>query len=104
MAAAAEPPGKAPPRNALLAGGQFLQIPGPNPILTPGPEGAWDDEIIEASDAFKDFGTYYLYYHGNGGRGYRLGVATSTHPLGPFAKHGAEPILAVRPTSPVLWS
>ena len=95
-AVAAEPPAKTGPRrNGMLEPGLFIQIPGPNPILTPGPDGAWDDEIIEASDAFKNFSTYYLYYHGNGGRGYRLGVATSRHPLGPFKKHGEEPILAL---------
>ena len=90
---AAEPPAKAPARNALLEPGRFIQIPGPNPILTPGPEGAWDGDIVEASDAFKDFGTYYLYYHGNGGRGYQLGVATASDPLGPFKKHGSQPVL-----------
>ncbi len=95
MVSAAEPLAKPRPRNALLDPGRFIQIPGPNPILTPGPEGSWDDEIIEASDAFKDFGKYYLYYHGNGGSGYRLGVATASHPLGPFKKHGDKPILTV---------
>ncbi len=94
---AAEPPAKGRPRNALIEPGRFIQIPGPNPILTPGTEGSWDDELIEASDAFKDFGKYYLYYHGNGGRGYRLGVATASHPLGPFKKHGDKPILTVGP-------
>jgi len=95
--AAAEAHDEVRPRNAFLEPGAFLQIPGPNPILTPGPEGAWDDQIIEASDAFKDFGTYYLYYHGNGGSGYRLGVATASRPLGPFTKHGKGPILTVGP-------
>ena len=97
MACAAGQPAKAPGRNALLEPGRFIQIPGPNPIVTPGPKGAWDGEIVEAADAFKDFGTYYLYYHGNGGRGYQLGVATASHPLGPFTKHGDEPILARGP-------
>ena len=92
---AAGPPAKTSPRNGMLEPERFIRIPGPNPILTPGPEGAWDDEIIEASDAFKNFSTYYLYYHGNGGQGYQLGVATSRHPLGPFKKHGDKPILAL---------
>ncbi len=87
----------AEPRNALLEPGTLIQIPGPNPIVTPGPEGSWDGEIVEASDAFKDFGTYYLYYHGNGGRGYQLGVATASHPLGPFKKHGDKPLLMLGP-------
>ncbi len=97
MALAADPPAGMPIRNALLDPSRFIQIPGPNPILTPGPEGAWDDEIIEASDAFKDFDTYYLYYHGNGGQGYQLGVATAPGPLGPFTKQGKEPVLRVGP-------
>jgi len=93
-------------RNDLVEKGQFIHIPGPNPIIKPGPEGSWDEICTEASDAFKDFGTYYLYYHGFGkrmnyatqqGTGYQLGVATSTHPLGPFKKYEGNPILKVGP-------
>ncbi len=68
-------------RNDLVENGLFIQIPGPNPIITPGAEGAWDDGVTEAADAFKDVDTYYFYYHATGaGKGYRLGVASSTHP------------------------
>ncbi len=80
---------------------EFIQIPGPNPILRPGPEGAWDDENIEAGDAFEDLGTYYLYYHSMNTRSdfkyqYQIGVATATSPLGPFKKHSKDkPILTV---------
>lgn len=81
----------------LVTPGECIQIPGPNPILTPSPKGAWDSGVIEASDAFKDFGTYYLYYHANSGGGYRLGVVTSTQPLGPFKRHGDKPVLDVGP-------
>jgi hypothetical protein len=78
--------------------GQFLHIPGPNPVLLPGPAGAWDDGVIEAADAFHDGSTYYFYYHGTGaGKGYRLGVATANRPLGPFRKHGNAPVLDVGP-------
>ena len=81
-------------RNELVENGQFIQIPGPNPIITPGPAGAWDDRVTEAADAFKDVDTYYFYYHATGqGKGYRLGVASSTHPLGPFKKYGEKPVL-----------
>ncbi|MHC4406633.1 MAG: glycoside hydrolase family protein [Planctomycetota bacterium] len=90
---AAESPSPRQSRNDLLERARFIQIPGPNPILTPGSEGAWDGQIIEAADALSDFGTYYLYYHGNGGEGYQVGVATSSHPLGPFKKHGDKPVL-----------
>jgi hypothetical protein len=85
-----------------LAPGQFVQIPGPNPVLLPGPRGAWDDGVIEAADALRDGPTYYFYYHGTGaGKGYRLGVATANGPLGPFRKHGKVPILDLG--SPGSW-
>jgi hypothetical protein len=85
-------------RSELVENGLFIQIPGPNPIITPGAEGAWDDGVTEASDAFKDVDTYYFYYHATGaGKGYRLGVASSTHPLGPFRKHGDKPVLDLGP-------
>ena len=48
----------------VLEATRFIQIPGPNPILVPGDDGAWDDGVIEAADAFKDHGTYDLFYHG----------------------------------------
>lgn len=72
----------------------FVQIPGPNPLLKPGPAGNWDDGMLESSDAFFDDGITYFYYHAVGaGQGYRLGVASASHPLGPFRKHGDAPIL-----------
>ncbi len=85
-------------RNDLLHPGTFIQIPGPNPILQRGKAGAWDDGVIEASDALKDRGTYYLFYHATGrDQGYQLGVATAPGPLGPFEKHGTEPVLKLGP-------
>ena len=85
-------------RNSWHRHGCFIQIPGPNPLLTPGPKGAWDDGITEAADAFRDVCTYYFYYHAAGdGKGYRLGAASSDHPLGPFEKHGNAPILDLGP-------
>ncbi len=80
-------------RNDLLEKGQFIQVPGPNPILQPGKKG-WDESIIETAGIFKDFGIYYLYYHATGGKtGYQVGVATSKHPLGPFKKYEGNPVL-----------
>ena len=85
-------------RNDLLEKGEFIQIPGPNPILVAGPKGSWDDKAIETADGFKDFGTYYLYYHGLGGDSrFRIGVATSENPLGPFKKYKDNPILESGP-------
>jgi hypothetical protein len=84
--------------HGLLVPGRYLHIPGPNPILLPGPAGAWDDGVIEAADALHDGPLYYLFYHGTGqGKGYRLGVATASAPLGPFRKHGNRPILDLGP-------
>ena len=76
-------------RDELLRPAVFLQIPGPNPILSAGQPGAWDDAFIEAADCVEDLGKYYLYYHGHSRNkeGYQLGVASASHPLGPFVKH-----------------
>ena len=80
---------------AQLASAEFVQIPGPNPILVPSATG-WDSGVIEASDAFKDHDTYYLYYHGTE-HSYQLGVASAEHPLGPWTKCDKNPILKVGP-------
>ena len=79
--------------------GKFIQIPGPNPIIRPGPESAWDDLVVEAADAFEEKGKYYFYYHATDRRenSYELGVATAKSPLGPFKKHGDKPVLEVGP-------
>jgi hypothetical protein len=91
-------------KNAFLKPRPFLQIPGPNPILMCGTKGAWDENCIEACDAIKNFETYYLYYHGVpkdkekwGPGGYKVGLATAPHPLGPWTKYGNEPVLPLGP-------
>ena len=53
-------------RNTLAENGVFIQIPGPNPIIRTGPKGAWDEVMLEASDAIRDVDTYYFYYHAIG--------------------------------------
>ena len=91
--------GQEPGANTLLAQRPFLQIPGPNPILMCGGKGAWDESVIEACDVVEDFDTYYLFYHGVAkGKerwpgGYRVGLATAPHPLGPWTKYGDKPVL-----------
>jgi hypothetical protein len=90
------------PQNHLLKYGQLTHIPGPNPILQPVDEG-WDCVDIEAADAFKDLGKYYLYYHGTGKErelgivGYRIGVVVADHPLGPFKRISDTPLIHVGP-------
>ena len=92
------------------AGMRFLQIPGPNPIVTPGEGQDWDAHVIEVCDIFKDGtrgsmgNTYYLYYHGIPldeerwpRRSYQIGVATAPHPLGPWTKYDGNPLLELGP-------
>jgi hypothetical protein len=81
------------PINALVSKGSLLQIPGPNPVIVRGAKGTWDELELESARVFKDSGTYYWYYHArpidkNRWRsdGYRIGVATSLSPLGPWRK------------------
>lgn len=88
------------PGNAMLSPRPFLQIPGPNPIISRGPKGSWDEYYIEAGDVMKEYETYYFYYHGAPRDlqrwerpGYRIGVATAKHPLGPWTKYGDKPLL-----------
>ena len=82
------------PSAAMLATGIVL-----DGILSPG---EWDDRVIEAGNAIKDHHTYYFYYHGipgdneKWGRGEcRIGVATATHPVGPWTKQLGKPALDV---------
>lgn len=83
---------------------RFIQIPGPNPILVPGNKKEWDGGVIEACNVFKDQNIYYLYYHGTpkdeklwSPSGYRIGVATAFHPLGPWTKYEKNPIIDIGP-------
>ncbi len=90
------------PRNDFIEHGPLIQIPGPNPLMSPGGENDWDGAVVELGEIFKDETTYYMYYHaaakGQGqsewsGGHYRLGVASAPHPLGPWKKHDANPII-----------
>jgi len=83
---------------------QLIQIPGPNPIITTGDKDTWDEHVIECCNVFKDENTYYLYYHGIPKNKdiwsrltYRIGVATSSHPVGPWKKYEKNPIIDLGP-------
>jgi len=95
---------------------RFIQIPGPNPIIRPDEDpSAWDSSILECCNVLRDgptgwsdnytTETYYLYYHARtnepeewGGRpGYRLGVASAPHPLGPWTKYADNPVIDLGP-------
>jgi hypothetical protein len=82
-------------RNSMIEPAVFIQIPGPNPIMTVGESGAWDDQLVEVDSIYEERGTYYLNFHANGAAASRVqvGVATSQSPLGPFVKHPSNPVL-----------
>ena len=87
-------------RQMAIEMSEFIQIPGPNPILAGSGPGAWDEHNLESCTVFKDGETYYLYYHAQPRDknrwphlGYRIGVATASHPLGPWTKYEKNPIL-----------
>ena len=104
LAYAGESGVKPPPRNEIIEHGPFIQIPGPNPLISPGESSDWDGAVVEAGNVFKDENTYYFYYHGTSRDrnkwprgGYRIGVASAPHPLGPWKKHDANPIIDLGP-------
>jgi predicted GH43/DUF377 family glycosyl hydrolase len=50
----------------------------PEPVLTPGPAGAWDSAQVLAPDVTRDESGYVMYYSGNSGRSFQaIGRATS---------------------------
>ena len=54
-------------------------------------EGAWDQVGIEGAFMLKHEEIYYLFYS-SWSRGYEIGYATSSNPLGPFVKYAGNPI------------
>jgi xylan 1,4-beta-xylosidase len=56
--------------------------------------------VTEGPSVIKQAGKYYLFYSANDFRnpGYAVGMATSDHPLGPWVKFSANPILSKKQT------
>lgn len=59
-------------------------------IFTPD-EDTWDSIGIEGPYVIKHKGIYYLFYS-SWSRGYEIGYATASHPLGPWTKYKNNPI------------
>jgi len=82
-----------PTRN-IFAERPLVHVLGPSPAIVPSAEkSAVDSHILESCDVLKDWdGTYYWYYHARSKDkdrwpgGYRICVATSKNPLGPWKK------------------
>ncbi|MEW6033651.1 MAG: hypothetical protein AB1603_02215 [Chloroflexota bacterium] len=73
-----------------------------NPILSLGPEGAWDDSCVDRPRVVKFGETYYMYFEGQqrvenrpGGWPWRIGLATARSPEGPWVKHLANPMVDI---------
>lgn len=69
-----------------------------NPLLDLGPEGAWDDRHVACPCILKlATDRYVMWYSGSGvaeaQRGWHVGLAMASHPLGPWSKHPGNPIL-----------
>ncbi len=65
-----------------------------NPVLVVGPE-EYDDGYIACAAFYEEDGKYYLFYSSAGISGHNnaIGVATASHPLGPWTKSPKNPIL-----------
>jgi hypothetical protein len=89
------------PKENIFAERPLIHVLGPSPAIVPSAdESAVDSSILESSDVLKDTdGTWYWYYHARSRdkerwpRGYRLCVATSKNPLGPWKKYEGNPVL-----------
>ena len=81
----------------LLQEGKFKVTYETNPAFYPtGGPNEWDGGVIECSDIFYDEGMYYWYYHGEPASlnwVYRIGVATSDSPTGPWERYSGNPVL-----------
>jgi beta-xylosidase len=62
----------------------------PRIVFRPTP-GTWDSIGIEGPYVIKHKGTYYMFYS-SWSRGYEIGYATATHPLGPWTKFAGNPV------------
>ena len=89
------------PKKNIFADRPLIHILGPSPAISPNLDrSAVDSLMLESADVFKDTdGTWYWYYHARSRdterwpRGYRLCVATSRNPLGPWKKYEGNPVL-----------
>ena len=89
------------PKKNIFAERPLIHVLGPSPAIVPSAEeSAVDSSILESCDVLKDTnGTWYWYYHAQSRdkerwpRGYRLCVATSKNPLGPWKKYEGNPVL-----------
>lgn len=72
---------------------------GDRPILDLGPPGSWDDRSVACAMVLKEGpNKYWMWYSGIGNspkpaKKWSIGLASATHPLGPWKKYDKNPIL-----------
>ena len=66
-----------------------------NPVMTHGPSGSWDDEIVGAGFASLEGSTFYIWYDGGDGTYFRIGQATSTDGGTTWVKDLNNPVLDI---------
>lgn len=78
----------------LAAGDQVCNLTkyGGNPVVSVGPNGAWDDEDVWQPTVLKEGSSYKMWYVGYDGSTRRIGYATSPDGL-TWTKHGSNPVL-----------
>ena len=89
------------PKKNIFAERPLIHILGPSPAISPSPDpSVVDSHILESCDVLKDTdGTWYWYYHAiskdddRWPGGYKICVATSKNPLGPWKKYENNPVL-----------
>jgi hypothetical protein len=88
------------PQKNMFAEKGLIHILGPSPAIVPSADDSEVDSLmLESCDVLKDLDTYYWYYHARSKnqerwpRGYRICVATSPTPLGPWKKYAKNPIV-----------
>jgi hypothetical protein len=69
---------------------------GDGPALTKGAPGSWDSAQVIVGGAWKEAGTYYLFYAGFDGQDYQGGYASASRPDGPFHRGKENPIIRPR--------
>ncbi len=78
---------------AYSADGVFWYAQGDQPVLRPGPDGAWDAAGVADPAVIHDASSYKLYYSGYDGQAWRIGLATSLD--GVIWTKAGEPVLAL---------
>ncbi len=73
-------------------------------LIEAGGNKTWERQVVEQPFLHKQGKTYVLFYSGASGadESYAIGVATSLHPLGPYRKNPANPLVRTQSATGVI--